>query len=150
MSDQTNPKALSCGLCFEEQGEEVHPHPECPIGSTAPPRLTVDTITSDQLDALYDQLERAETDLNAFHEADSADAAAGSYAGRAEQAEAELMRLRTESPWLRATAEDLAAAQAAIERVRDALAHDHHDDCRYSIGCDVALAALDEPKEPTP
>lgn len=37
---------------------------------------------------------------------------------RAEQAEAELQRLRTESPWLRATAEDLATAQAAIARVR--------------------------------
>lgn len=23
------PRLLSCGLCFEENGEEVHPHPEC-------------------------------------------------------------------------------------------------------------------------
>lgn len=30
-----NPGArlLECGLCYEEQGEEVHPHPECPIGT---------------------------------------------------------------------------------------------------------------------
>ncbi|NUS82993.1 MAG: hypothetical protein HOY75_09615 [Streptomyces sp.] len=28
-------RLLSCGLCYEEQGEEVHPHPECLIG-TAP------------------------------------------------------------------------------------------------------------------
>jgi hypothetical protein len=26
-------RLLSCGLCFEENGEEVHPHPECPIGT---------------------------------------------------------------------------------------------------------------------
>ncbi|MEW2066649.1 hypothetical protein [Streptomyces sp. NPDC007346] len=32
-----NPGAqlLECGLCYEEDGEEVHPHPECPLG-TAP------------------------------------------------------------------------------------------------------------------
>lgn len=26
-------RPLACGLCFEEHGEEVHPHPECPIGA---------------------------------------------------------------------------------------------------------------------
>lgn len=25
-------RPLDCGLCYEEEGEEVHPHPECPIG----------------------------------------------------------------------------------------------------------------------
>lgn len=29
------PRLLSCGLCFEENGEEVHPHPECPVVSSA-------------------------------------------------------------------------------------------------------------------
>lgn len=29
-------RLLDCGYCYEEQGEEVHPHPECPVGSTAP------------------------------------------------------------------------------------------------------------------
>ena len=33
------PRLLDCGLCYEEWGEEVHPHPECPqggvIGETA-------------------------------------------------------------------------------------------------------------------
>lgn len=24
------PRMLACGLCYEENGEEVHPHPECP------------------------------------------------------------------------------------------------------------------------
>jgi hypothetical protein len=31
MSD-TPARLLSCGLCYEENGQEVHPHPECPIG----------------------------------------------------------------------------------------------------------------------
>ncbi|MCI3277596.1 hypothetical protein [Streptomyces cylindrosporus] len=36
--DQTAvPRLLDCGWCYEEQGEEVHPHPECPIGYTTPP-----------------------------------------------------------------------------------------------------------------
>ncbi|MFZ4266616.1 hypothetical protein [Streptomyces arboris] len=26
-------RLLECGLCYEENGEEVHPHPECPIGT---------------------------------------------------------------------------------------------------------------------
>lgn len=25
------PRLLDCGLCYEENGEEVHPHPECPL-----------------------------------------------------------------------------------------------------------------------
>ncbi|WNI20354.1 hypothetical protein [Actinacidiphila sp. ITFR-21] len=24
-------RLLSCGWCFEEDGQEVHPHPECPL-----------------------------------------------------------------------------------------------------------------------
>lgn len=27
------PRLLGCGFCYEEQGEEVHPHPECPVGA---------------------------------------------------------------------------------------------------------------------
>ena len=38
--------------------------------------------------------------------------------GDRDAAEAELQRLREESPWLRATAEDLAEAKAAVDRVR--------------------------------
>lgn len=26
------PRPLDCGFCFEENGEEIHPHPECPKG----------------------------------------------------------------------------------------------------------------------
>ena len=31
-------RLLDCGLCYEEQGEEVHPHPECPITSSGAQR----------------------------------------------------------------------------------------------------------------
>jgi hypothetical protein len=30
------PRLLACGWCYEENGEEVHPHPECPIGQPDP------------------------------------------------------------------------------------------------------------------
>jgi hypothetical protein len=30
------PRLLDCGLCYEENGEECHPHPECPIGHGSP------------------------------------------------------------------------------------------------------------------
>lgn len=30
-------RLLDCGLCYEEDGEEVHPHPECKLGDTAEP-----------------------------------------------------------------------------------------------------------------
>ncbi|MFI5814915.1 hypothetical protein ACIA7S_28650 [Streptomyces sp. NPDC051643] len=33
-------RRLDCGWCYEEDGEEVHPHPECPIG--AQPHLTTE------------------------------------------------------------------------------------------------------------
>lgn len=29
MADQPPARLLACGLCYEEDGEEVHPHPEC-------------------------------------------------------------------------------------------------------------------------
>lgn len=32
--DGTAPRLLDCGWCYEEHGEEVHPHPLCPISST--------------------------------------------------------------------------------------------------------------------
>jgi hypothetical protein len=31
--EEVSPRPLGCGFCFEEDGEEIHPHPECPIGS---------------------------------------------------------------------------------------------------------------------
>lgn len=29
MSVRPHARLLACGLCYEENGEEVHPHPEC-------------------------------------------------------------------------------------------------------------------------
>lgn len=34
---ETSPRLLDCGLCYEERGEEVHPHPECPAGKSDVP-----------------------------------------------------------------------------------------------------------------
>jgi hypothetical protein len=53
-------------------------------------RRTVDTINDDQLSQLYDDLEHAEAELQQHAENESADAAAGSYAQRAERVEAQL------------------------------------------------------------
>lgn len=57
-------------------------------------RIPLGDLTPDALDALYDRLEQAVEHAAALDEADSAAAAAGSYAGRAEQAEAALARVR--------------------------------------------------------
>ncbi|MCX5336926.1 hypothetical protein [Streptomyces sp. NBC_00140] len=37
MTENPTARLLDCGFCYEEQGEEVHPHPECPIGQVAAP-----------------------------------------------------------------------------------------------------------------
>ncbi|MFD8820749.1 hypothetical protein ACFV1C_00020 [Streptomyces sp. NPDC059605] len=53
----TGARLLSCGLCYEENGEEVHPHPECPLGVDPTPHVavsappTVDTSGSDRSDS---------------------------------------------------------------------------------------------------
>ncbi|MFJ6566658.1 hypothetical protein ACIQNU_04510 [Streptomyces sp. NPDC091292] len=38
---ETTPRPLDCGLCYEENGEEVHPHPECPVERTVLPAIEV-------------------------------------------------------------------------------------------------------------
>ncbi|MEU4170993.1 hypothetical protein AB0F46_29450 [Streptomyces sp. NPDC026665] len=52
------PKArlLACGLCFEEQGEEVHPHPECPMGATEASASALREVIAR---TLYETLDRA-------------------------------------------------------------------------------------------
>jgi hypothetical protein len=50
MNDQPA-RLLDCGLCYEEQGEEVHPHPECPIAAPADRAALRDRIA----EALYAQ-----------------------------------------------------------------------------------------------
>ncbi|WP_103512878.1 hypothetical protein [Streptomyces sp. SM13] len=84
-------RLLDCGFCCEEQGEEVHPHPECPIGSSPsqqPPvvataRIHVDVATP--------------TTVN-LPEFEHAHAVA-----RAERAEATIRRVRDASAYIRAT-----------------------------------------------
>jgi hypothetical protein len=56
-------------------------------------RKSLDQMTSNDLDALYARLDQAETELRWYTEADSANAAAGSYAHRAERAEAAIARV---------------------------------------------------------
>jgi hypothetical protein len=75
---------------------------------------------------------------------------------RGDRAEVELKRLREESPWLRATAEDLADAKAAIARVR-ALRADWLSTGAPPLGTSIArwwdkrlielAAALDQPQD---
>jgi hypothetical protein len=57
-------------------------------------RIPLDHLTSDQYDQLCDELDRARAELQRHAEHESADAAAGSYAGRAEAAEAATNRIR--------------------------------------------------------
>ncbi|MFI5880867.1 hypothetical protein [Streptomyces sp. NPDC051554] len=38
-------RLLGCGWCYEEQGEEVHPHPECPIGGGTVPTADFLVVT---------------------------------------------------------------------------------------------------------
>ncbi|OKI35048.1 hypothetical protein A6A29_16640 [Streptomyces sp. TSRI0281] len=35
LGNQPFARLLDCGKCYEEVGGEVHPHPECPLGTTA-------------------------------------------------------------------------------------------------------------------
>lgn len=35
----TTARLLNCGLCYEENGEEVHPHPECIVRNATPGAL---------------------------------------------------------------------------------------------------------------
>jgi hypothetical protein len=39
MPDTPTARLLDCGLDYEENGQEVHPHPECPIGQAAAPAV---------------------------------------------------------------------------------------------------------------
>lgn len=56
MADAATPPAarlLDCGYCYEENGQEVHPHPECPIGQPAAGRAALrDRIAAALADAM--------------------------------------------------------------------------------------------------
>lgn len=49
MTNTPNARMLNCGYCYEENGQEVHPHPECPIGRplTATPEQISAILRSD-------------------------------------------------------------------------------------------------------
>jgi hypothetical protein len=57
-------------------------------------RIRLDDLTSDDLDQLYAELEQARAEANRYAENESADIAAGSYAGRVEELEAAHTRIR--------------------------------------------------------
>lgn len=40
-AENDSPRLLDCGLCYEEDGQEVHPHPECKITNIPGPRREV-------------------------------------------------------------------------------------------------------------
>ena len=90
-------------------------------------RIPLDNLTSDQLDQLYDDLDQAEANLARYAEAESADAAAGSYALRAERVEAQLDRVREVLPFAEQVIATTgigpaSAVQAVLDRLRAALA----------------------------
>lgn len=80
-------------------------------------RHTVDTINSDQLDQLYDDLDHARAEARRYTEAESAAAAAGSYAGSSEHAVAH------PEPWIHIlfTSPDPATANTSALNLRDHL-----------------------------
>jgi hypothetical protein len=117
-------------------------------------RHTVESITSDALNALYEQLEAAqETEL--ARQLAACDKAFASATVRAARAEAELSRVQQAAcrtaESLRSTVARAEQAEAAIERVREL--------CVLTIDISVrvharqqaydTLAALDEPQQPT-
>jgi hypothetical protein len=58
-------------------------------------RHTADTINDNDLDQLYADLDRAQAAAARWAEAESADVAAGSYAGRVEELQTVIARIRT-------------------------------------------------------
>lgn len=125
-------------------------------------RLSINEISSDQLDDLYEELARAHAEINRLTTAEADDIAAGSYAGRvteleqhlaAEQAELAQARadLKHRDTIIRNLEAGLAAERAAIARVKDlvaemrTLALPHSQLGRY---VDRTLTALDESAAP--
>lgn len=84
----------------------------------------------DRLAELRTELARVKAELGARIAAESADAAAGSYAGRAEEAEAEVKRLRDE----------LSAAHGLCDATQTTLNAEFELSCRFRTERDVATA----------
>ena len=58
------PRLLACGFCYEEQGEEVHPHPECPINAPASSALRDHLAATLREHYLHASREEADADGN--------------------------------------------------------------------------------------
>ncbi len=54
------PRLLACEFCYEEQGEEVHPHPECPVGRSQGPIVGTARIALDVKPGFADGLTSGE------------------------------------------------------------------------------------------
>jgi endonuclease III-like uncharacterized protein len=116
-------------------------------------RKTLDQMNSDDLDQLYADLDRAHTELRWWAEADSADAAAGSYALRAERAEQErdLLARTIAATSKQTVAQVLADARAALGSTTPAICELPHQTIAEEDACEQQrLAAADETPEPTP
>lgn len=99
-------------------------------------RIPLDDMTSDQLDQLYAEIdrltaeladyderaERLSVELRRYTENESADAAAGSYAGRAEAAEAAIERVRAETAYMRSVSRSWEPAADRIDAALDGTA----------------------------
>lgn len=163
--------ALALGVLFAGEARRERRRAARHAEQAARPH-SASTITDDALDALYARLEaaeetgmrflaqqqemakeryawqqrgdRAEAELARLHDTDSADAAAGSYAHRAEQAEAAIERARKlhrPADWhgIAICAECSALDPDSSSTDNPAVAYDR---------C-ATIAALTEPKEPT-
>lgn len=91
-------------------------------------RHTADSITSDALDQLYDQLadhekriQRLTTELRRYTDRDSAEATADSYAHRAEHAETAIARVRRIADLIDAGAPWTVSHRDTANRIREAL-----------------------------
>jgi hypothetical protein len=115
-------------------------------------RHSASTITDAQLDEMYARiadLERAEAELRQYSEAESADAAAGSYALRAEQAEADMRRVTTlYDRWVQAGPPPLGTLIARwwdkrLVELHNAIRADYGDSIRMQIDTDAREAATE-------
>ena len=74
MTENPTARLLDCGFCYEEQGEEVHPHPECPISQVAAPAAVSVAVAPTGQTALRDLIAAAMREHYLCTNRDEADA----------------------------------------------------------------------------
>lgn len=138
MTGNQNTRLLGCGWCYEEQGEEVHPHPECPVGQVAAPaaapvavpptdRAGLRELIAEALMAWaernnspqYARARRSETvTANAYSRADAVLPVLPADAEPHRLALSDALGLGTSAPWdaIRARAAELAVPPVAVDR----------------------------------